>query len=153
MFLFQEEEESQSSLSPFFHHRPHQKDIIISILINIIMDFTLVPTMKPFTVINSPETDSRNMIHCCTIRSLFSTSALTSWQYHNLMVSHNLPHTERWTSSDAPELQNLRRRWLDASGAVTCTQAHTTTASSQILSFSQCFHQEEQGRGEMIAVH
>lgn len=64
-------------------------------LINIIMDFTLAPTMKPFTVINSPETDSMNMIHCCTIRSLFDTSALTSWQHHNLMMSHNLLHTER----------------------------------------------------------
>lgn len=39
-------------------------------LINIIMDFTLAPTMKPFTVITSPEPDSMNMIHCCTIRSV-----------------------------------------------------------------------------------
>lgn len=89
--------------------------------------------MKPFTVINSPETDSMNMIHCCTIRSLFYTSALTSWQHHNLMMSHNLLHTERWTSSDPPELQNLSQRLLDASGAFMCTQ---TPQPQQVFLFS-----------------
>lgn len=63
---------------PFFHRRPNQKDIITSMLTNTIMDFTLAPTMKRFPVINSLETDGvKNVIHCCTIKSLFYTSVPT----------------------------------------------------------------------------
>lgn len=108
-------------------------------LINIILVFTSAPTMNLFTVINSPETDSMSVIHCCTIKSLFCKPALPSWQHHNLKMSHNLLHTERWTSSDAPELQNLRWRLFDASVAAVCTQTHTITVSFPIPSFFSAF--------------
>lgn len=84
------------------------------------MDFTLVPTMKPFTVITSPEPDRMNTIHCCTIRSVLYFIHLPS--LHGSTTASwwtTISFTQRWSSSDAAELQKFQ---VEAIAVATHTQ-------------------------------